>query len=131
MRKKILDILIYYTLEKPIIHVLYMAIGVIIIVCMLSQTEVPIYITVNGILSQNSREYVINIEKNTNSIEKVNNLYLYTNDMNYVWNVKNYIIDEEKIIIKDKNLKLRKNEKVRIRFEIGTQSLRDKLIKIP
>ena len=116
----------YYTLERPILFVLYILIGIGVIGYLLNKEKVALYQSYEGFAYKVSDSYVIELQQElTNEIQ--GNLYLYSTDMNKRMIVEQYDIADNKIIFFPNEFSLQENEKIRFRVAVGSERMLEKI----
>lgn len=117
----------YYTLEKPVLYIAYIILGLGSIGYFLYTKTVPVYQSYTSTVLINSDNYVIELEQG--EVENVNgSIYIYSLDLSKRMIVEQYEQDGDRIIFPATSFKFENNENIKFRIEIGHEKLIEKIL---
>ena len=117
----------YFTLEKPVLYIAYIILGLGCIGYFLYENTVPIYQSYAGTILISSDSCVIELEQD--KVANVNgNIYIYSLDLSKRVILEQYEQDGNRIIFSASNSEFVDNENIKFRIDVGREKLIEKIL---
>lgn len=117
----------YFTLEKPVLYIAYIILGLGCIGYFLYEKTVPVYQSYTGTVLISSDSCVIELDQG--EVVNVNgNIYIYSLDLSERMIVEQYEQDGNRIIFSAKYFEFEDNENIKFRIEVGCEKLFEKIL---